>query len=184
MRLPPTSVLRTTLSGPSVAYPMIAASFPSGVALMALRTSSAISGTTPMTHLPSFPMLSGSIPRSSQALTTPSLRGMSEYSISMPMCDFPHHSLSVLANPPLVGSFIATIPPAFRPWAIILFSGATSLWTSLSNPYPSRKERRAMPWSPMYPETMMASPGFTLESVHQRCSTGRYSLALARSASR
>ena len=87
-----------------------------------------------MTHLPSFPMLRGSIPSRSQALTTPSLSGMAEYSMSMPVWDLEHHSLRVFARPPRVGSFMATIPPAFRPSAIILFSGATSLWTSLSKP--------------------------------------------------
>ena len=51
---------------------------PSGVRLITFRTSSAISGTTPITHLPSFPMLSGSIPSRSHALTTPSLRGIAE----------------------------------------------------------------------------------------------------------
>ena len=35
----------------------------------------------------------------------------------------------------------------------------------------------------MYPETMIASPGFRLESVHHLCSTALYSSALARFAS-
>ena len=41
-----------------------------------------------------------------------------------------------------------------------------------------------MPWSPMYPETMIASPGLTLESVHHLFSTFLYSAAFARSESR
>ena len=112
----------------------MAASLPSGVLLMAARTSSAISGTTPITAFPSLPMVRGSIPRRSQALATPSLMGMDGKSISMPMWDLEHHSLRVFASPPRVGSFMATMPPTASPSAIILLRGATSLFSSVSNP--------------------------------------------------
>ena len=129
-------------------------------------------------------MFRGSIPRSSQALTTPSLRGMHSSSMSSWHFDFPAHSLRVLASPPLVGSFMATIPPTRRPFSIILLRGCTSDSMTLSNPYPSLNERRAMPWSPMYPETIMTSPGRVLESEHHLLSTFLYELATSMSWSR
>lgn len=141
--------------------------------LIAPSTSSAISGTVAIMHLPSLPMESGSMPSSSQALATPSRTGILPSSTLICTLDFSAHSLSVLAMPPLVGSFIATTPPTRRALSIILFSGCTSLLISLSKPYPSRKERRATPWSPMYPEAMMTSPLAMFESVHHRLSTSR-----------
>ena len=70
-------------------------------------------------------------------------------------------SLSIVATPPRVASRIARTPgtassrPAIRP-----FSGAVSDTTSASMSSSPRASMIVMPWSPIGPDTMIASPGW------------------------
>ena len=69
-------------------------------------------------------------------------------------------SLSVAARPPRVGSRSTwTCGAAERTASTISFNGAQSLSTVVPKLMPSRKERMAVPWSPMVPEMSTASPG-------------------------
>ena len=117
-----------------------------------------------MMTLPSLPISNGSIPSISQAAMTASSMGMSSSLMQMPTEDFSDHSFRRLAKPPLVGSFMDVMPPTFNASAIKWFSGAASLFTTVSKPYPSLKDRRATPWFPMGPDAMMTSLSATPES--------------------
>ena len=83
-------------------------------------------------------------------------------SIAMPTSEECAISFNVEARPPRVGSRMAwtAAPAASRTSAIMPFSAAQSDRIWLSNSRPSRTLMMAMPWSPMVPETMIASPGF------------------------
>ncbi len=96
-----------------------------------------------MTATPSFASSRGSRPRSSEALLTTPLMGISSSCRRMSTPDFLAMSFSAPDTPPLVGSFMAVTPPTSSAPSIIPQRGATSDSTGASSLRPSLDDMRA-----------------------------------------
>ena len=139
---------------------MIAAASPYLFSCITARTRPAAEGSTRAMSFPSFATWRGSNPSISQATKTSSRTGIASSSITILTCDCVASSLSVLANPPLVGSRRARIfESAAIITATIRLSGAQSLASRVEKLSPSRLLITAIPWSPIGPDRRTASPG-------------------------
>ena len=159
--VPPNPVLSWTMPGGSaVTWPMMAAWSPSGCARRAASARSASPASTTATRRPSQATYIGSMPRSSLAPRTSARTGMSSSRTSTPTSADLAISLRIVATPPRVASRSARTPPvAASRSATSPFSAAVSDWTSASMSSSPRASMIVMPWSPIGPETMIASPG-------------------------
>ena len=143
----------------------MAASLPYLSVLIAANTSSAFSAFTPIKTFPSLATSYGSIPNISDAALTASLTGIASSLSMTPTPDLRAISFMQFASPPRVGSFIAVTPPTSRALEMIPHIGATSDFNSVSNPKPSLKDIKLIPWSPTLPVIMILSPTLKVESL-------------------
>src|SRR5215467_2083642 len=172
IRVPPNVVLIVTSpTGSAVTSPTIAACAPNGWARRAASAFSAWAPSTTATSRPSQATYSGSMPSSSAAPRTWARTGMASSATSTPTPAALAISLRMVATPPLVASRSARTPgtapssPATSP-----ARDAVSDSTSASMSSSPRASMMVTPWSPMGPETRIASPG-------RACATPRFTPA-------
>src|SRR6266699_6566030 len=168
--VPPNAVLSwTMLGGPAVTWPITAACGPAGWARSAASAAPADAASTTATIRPSHATYSGSMPSSSAAPRTSALTGIASSLTSTPTSAALAISLSMVATPPRVASRSARTPgPAAASRAATRpLSGAVSEVMSASMSSSPLASRIVIPWSPIGPDTRMASPG-------RACATPRF----------
>src|SRR5215471_10862337 len=172
IRVPPNVVLIVTSpAGSAVTLPMIAACAPSGWARRAAIASSAWPPSTTATSRPSHATYRGSMPSSSAAPRTWARTGMASSATSTPTSAALAISFKMVATPPLVASRSARTPGTARSSpATSPARDAVSDSTSASMSSSPRASMIVTPWSPIGPETRIASPGLA-------CATPRFTPA-------
>ncbi len=125
-----------------------------------METTSAASSSGRITRIfPSLAIYRGSSPITSQAPLTPSLTGKRSSLSRIPVSEERQISFSALATPPRVGSLNTWIPGLSRKTSSIMsLSARVSLLIFDSKASSSRSDIMAIPWSPMVPLMITASP--------------------------
>ena len=146
---------------------MRAASLPSGWARRALNTRSALPARRRTRPCLRWRHIPGRGPAARRPTALRAARAGCVSSIAMPTLEDCAISFNVEARPPRVGSRMAwtCAPAASSTSAIMPFNAAQSDRIWLSNSRPSRTLMMAMPWSPMSPETRIASPGIACSGL-------------------